>query len=142
MAFSDHFPFWNNGYNAILAIDNSDFDSPEFYPFMHTTEDTIDKLDFDVVSRTVQIAVGTLASLADPLGGVPRPDLAVTEKDISLSPDTPDHGQPAQVTANIHNVGGADARGVRVQIWLQEPFAEASRLLAEEVVLEVSAGPR
>ena len=134
MAYSDHFPFWNHGWNAILAIDNSDFDSPEFYPFMHTTEDTIDKLDFDVVSRTVQIAIGTLASLADPLGGIPRPDLAVTERDIFLSPENPEHGQSVQMTANIRNVGEADAKNVRVQVWLLEPFAEAPRLLAEEEV--------
>jgi len=134
MVYSDHSPFWNQGWNAILAIDNSDFDSPEFYPFMHTTEDTISKLDFDIVSRTVRIAVGTLASLADPVGGAPHPDLAVNQEDISLSPEKPDRGQPVQVTANIRNMGEADAKNVRVQIWLTEPFAKSSSLLAEELV--------
>jgi hypothetical protein len=77
MVYSDHAPFWHNGYNAILGIDNSDFDSPEFYPFMHTAEDTIDKLDVEMASKVVQIAVGTLASLSDPLDGASHPDLAV-----------------------------------------------------------------
>jgi len=132
--YSDHAPFWNHGWNSVLVIDNHDFDAPEFYPFMHTTEDTIDKLDFDLATRTTQIVVGALASLADPLGGTPHPDLAVTEADISLLPENPDYGQSVQVTANIRNVGEADAENVRVQIWLDEPLAETPLLLAEELV--------
>jgi len=139
MVFSDHSPFWHYGWNAILAIDNSDFDSPEFYPFIHTTEDTIDKLNFHIASMTVQVAIGTLANLADPIGGIPRSDLAVTQEDISFSPENPEHGQLVQVTANIHNIGEAKAENARVQIWLMEPFTETPRLIAEEVV-DVLAG--
>ncbi len=132
MVYSDHAPFWQKGWNAILSIDNSDFDSPEFYPFMHTAEDTIDKLDFDMSSKMVQIAVGTLASLADPMGGMPHPDLAVTEDDIFLSPAKPGRGQPVQVTALIHNLGKADAVGARAQVWLVERVSSTPRLVTEE----------
>ena len=134
MVYSDHAPFWNNGYNAILGIDNSDFDSPEFYPVMHTTEDTIDKLDFEMFARMVQIAAGTLASLADPLGGTPHPDLAVVDQGIYLSPENPGRGQSVQVTAYISNVGEADAEDAHVQVWLVEPSAGGPRLISEEVV--------
>ena len=134
MVYSDHAPFWHNGYNAILGIDNSDFDSPEFYPVMHTTEDTIDKLNFEMASRMVQIAVGALASLADPLGGTPHPDLAVAEEDIHLSPENPHRGQPVQLTANIRNLGEADAEDAHVQVWLVELLTDAPHLVSEEVV--------
>jgi|GEM_PF-1194859 len=137
MVYSDHAPFWHNGYNAILGIDNSDFDSPEFYPFVHTTEDTIDRLNIDMAFRMVQIAVGTLASLADPLRGAPHPDLAVANEDIYLSPGIMAQTSlpvEVQVTAHIHNVGEADAEAARVQVWLVDPLVEAPRLVAEEVV--------
>ena len=133
MVYSDHSPFWNHGWNSILAIDNSDFDSPEFYPFMHTTEDTIDKLDFDMVSRMVQIVVGTLATLADPVGGVLYPDLAVTAGDMSLSPENPDYGQSVQIAANIRNMGEVDAEDVLIEIWTEEPFIKGQRLIAKKV---------
>ncbi len=139
MVYSDHAPFWHNGWNAILGIDNSDFDSPEFYPFMHTTEDTVDKLDFDMASRMVQIAVGTLASLADPVGGVPHPDLAVAEDEIFLSPAKPGRGQPVQVIAHIHNLGVADAVGARAQVWLVDRVSSTPRLVTEEV-FDLQAG--
>jgi hypothetical protein len=134
MVYSDHAPFWNYGYNSILGIDNSDFDSPEFYPDVHTTEDTIDKLNFDMAATMVQIAAGTLARLADPLGGSPHSDLAVAEADIRLSPENPHRGQQVQVTANIYNVGKADADDVRVQVWLVEPLTDAPRMVSEEIV--------
>jgi hypothetical protein len=140
MVYSDHASFWHNGYSAILGIDNSDFDSPEFYPFVHTTEDTVDKLNFDMAAKMVQIAVGTLASLADPMGGMLHPDLAVADSDIYLSPENPNCGQAVQVTAYIHNLGGADAKDARVQVWLVEPLAEDSHLVAEQVVDVPAAG--
>jgi hypothetical protein len=139
MVYSDHAPFWQNGWNAILGIDNSDFDSPEFYPFMHTTEDTVDKLDFGMSSRMVQVAVGTLASLADPVGGMPHPDLAVAEDDIFLSPAKPGRGQPVQVIAHIHNLGKADAVQARAQVWVVERVSSTPRLVAEET-FDVQAG--
>ena len=139
MVYSDHGPFWHNGWNAILGIDNSDFDSPEFYPFVHTTEDTVDKLDFGMSSRMVQVAVGTLASLADPVGGMPHPDLAVVEDDILLSPANPGRGQPVQMIAHIHNLGKADAMQARAQVWVVEQVSSTPRLVAEET-FDVQAG--
>jgi len=129
MVYSDHAPFWHNGYNAILGIDNHDFDSPEFNPVMHTTEDTADQLDFDMFTKIVQISIGTLASLADPIGSEPHPDLAVTDADVHLSPQNPAHGESVSLTASVHNVGEADAQGVLIQVWLVEPVAETPRLV-------------
>jgi len=134
MVYSDHASFWHKGWNAILGIDNSDFDSPEFYPDMHTTEDTIEKLDFTMTARMTQVVAGTIAKLAEPIGGEPHPDLSVTSKDISISPERPDRGQTVQMTANVHNLGNLDAESVRVQILLIQPFAEDPELVDEEII--------
>ncbi|MGB9596764.1 MAG: M20/M25/M40 family metallo-hydrolase [Candidatus Poribacteria bacterium] len=134
MVYSDHAPFWQNGFNAILGIDNSNFDSPEFYPYMHTEEDTIDKLNLDLMTDTCKIAIATLASLADPIDELPHPDLAINEKDISLSPDNPLYGQAIQLKAVVRNIGDADAKGVSVQILVDEPLARSPKLIAEKTV--------
>jgi len=132
--YSDHSSFWQNGYSAILGIDNSNLDSPKFYPYTHTPNDTIDKLDIGMMANMCQVATATLASLADPVDEVPHPDLAVTDGDISLSTENPTIGQPVQLKANIHNIGSADAKGISVQVWVEEPLARSSRLITEQIV--------
>jgi len=134
MVYSDHAPFWQNGYNAILGIDNSNFDSPEFYPYMHTEEDTIDKLNFNLMTGMCQIAVATLASLADPIDELPHPDLAIGEEDVVLSTDSPSYGQNIQLKATIHNIGDVDAKGVIVQVLADVPLERSLRLIAEKQI--------
>lgn len=134
MVYSDHAPFWQNGFNAILGIDNSNFDSPEFYPYMHTAEDTIDKLNFDLMTDMCKITIATLACLADPIDELPHPDLAISEKDISLLPDNPLYGQTIQLKAVVRNIGDVDAKGVIVQILVDEPLTRSPRLIAEKTV--------
>ncbi len=134
MVYSDHAPFWQNGFNAILGIDNSNFDSPEFYPYMHTADDTVDKLNFDLMSDMCKITIATLASLADPVDELPHPDLAVSEEEIVLSPDNPSYGQVIQLGAVVHNIGDADAKNVAVQILVDEPLARSPRLVAEKTI--------
>ena len=139
MIYSDHSSFWKYGWSSISAMENSDLESSEFYPFWHTTEDTIDKLNFDMVHKTVQISIGTLATLADPMGGVLHPDLAVTNESISLIPKKPTHGQSTHITADVRNVGEANAEGVQISIWVEEPFMEGQRLIAGKMV-DVTVG--
>ena len=134
MIYSDHSSFWRHGWNSISAMENADLESPEFYPFWHTTEDTVDKLNFDMVLKTVQISIGTLATLADPMGGTPHPDLAVANENISLEPKKPAHGQSVHIMADVRNVGEANAEGVQIGIWAEEPFMEGQRLIVEKTV--------
>ncbi|MBD3182160.1 M20/M25/M40 family metallo-hydrolase [Candidatus Poribacteria bacterium] len=139
MVYSDHAPFWEQGWNAILSIDNSNFDSPEFYPIMHTVDDTIDNLNFNMASSMIRIAVGTLCSLADPEGSEPHPDLAIIKDDLVLSPENPSRGESVRITARIANLGKADARSVPVQVWLMEPISHEPRLIKEDLFdLEVN----
>jgi len=60
MLYSDHAPFWQNGYSAIFCTGGSG-------PFKHTVEDIVDSLNIEMATEVTQLAIATLASLADPL---------------------------------------------------------------------------
>jgi len=47
---SDHASFWHAGYPALMVTDTANFR----YPYYHTPEDTIDKIDFDRMARVVR----------------------------------------------------------------------------------------
>lgn len=49
IARSDHWSYWQHGWQAFMVTDTSNFR----YPFVHTSEDTVDKLDFEAMSRIV-----------------------------------------------------------------------------------------
>jgi Zn-dependent M28 family amino/carboxypeptidase len=57
---SDHSPFWNNDYQAILAIE----DWYDFNDAYHTTGDVIENCNIPYFKQMVQSAVATMASLS------------------------------------------------------------------------------
>jgi hypothetical protein len=59
MRRSDHAPFWDRGYPAILAIEDND----DFTPYYHTTGDTLSTLDLAFFTNFVKAAVGAFAHL-------------------------------------------------------------------------------
>jgi PKD repeat protein len=58
---SDHSSFWDNGYPAILGIEEHDND---ISPYYHTTSDTVSTLNMTYFTNFVKAAVGTAAHLA------------------------------------------------------------------------------
>jgi Zn-dependent M28 family amino/carboxypeptidase len=61
---SDHASFWDEGYPAIMAIeDESDSD---FNPYYHSEEDTIEHINPTYLTDFVRAAVGAMAHLANP----------------------------------------------------------------------------
>ncbi len=60
MVYSDHSPFWNQGYSALLGIEDEHPVNPNY----HTANDTIDTLDFGFMTRCVRSAVAVTAELA------------------------------------------------------------------------------
>jgi Zn-dependent M28 family amino/carboxypeptidase len=56
---SDHWPFWQEGYPALMVTDTAPFR----YPHYHTPEDTVDKLDFERTARVVRGLEGVLRAL-------------------------------------------------------------------------------
>ena len=65
---SDHSSFWNNGYSAILLIENYYNDFNLYY---HTSNDLIDHFNFPYFNKCSKLTIGTLGLLAKPLGYVP-----------------------------------------------------------------------
>ena len=49
VGWSDHRSFWRHGYRALMITDTAPFR----YPHYHTPDDTVDKIDFDRLSRVV-----------------------------------------------------------------------------------------
>ena len=72
--YSDHAPFWDNGYPALLAIE----DEPLTNPYYHRTTDTLDKLNLDFFTSATRTSVGLLAELAQPIkAGYPQTPVGV-----------------------------------------------------------------
>lgn len=49
VGWSDHWSFWEEGYPAVMFTDTAPFR----YPWYHTADDTIDKIQFDRLARVV-----------------------------------------------------------------------------------------
>jgi PKD repeat protein len=58
---SDHSSFWDNGYPAILGIEEHDSDMTPYY---HTTSDTVPTLNMTYFTNFVKASIGTAAHLA------------------------------------------------------------------------------
>lgn len=56
---SDHWSFWQEGYPALMVTDTAPFR----YPYYHTPEDTVDKIDFERMARVVRGLHGVITSL-------------------------------------------------------------------------------
>ncbi len=57
---SDHYPFWANGYQAILVIE----DWNDFHPYYHTVQDNFDNLNIPYFHNMAQTCAATFSSLA------------------------------------------------------------------------------
>ncbi len=104
--YSDHSPFWDQGYPALLAIE----DEPLRNPYYHQVTDTVDKLNLDFLADSSRATVALLAELAQPLkAGYPMTPVglsAVSEAYSSLF-----HGlQNVRLTWS----GRADAAGYNI----------------------------
>ena len=65
--YSDHASFWNEGYRAVLIIENAPpWDSIPLYkanPFYHTSSDSFSTLNMNLVNKVAKLSLATVASL-------------------------------------------------------------------------------
>lgn len=59
--WSDHASFWRHGYPAVMVTDTALFR----YPYYHTPQDTVDKLDYPRLARVVRGLAHLIRDLAD-----------------------------------------------------------------------------
>ncbi len=64
---SDHSPFWDVGYPAILAIEDDDADFNDYY---HTIDDNLSHINLTYFTNFVKASVGTAAHLAKPVTSI------------------------------------------------------------------------
>jgi hypothetical protein len=61
IGWSDQWSFWKEGYPGIMITDTAPFR----YPYYHTANDTVDKIDFDKTARVVEGISKLIRSLAN-----------------------------------------------------------------------------
>jgi hypothetical protein len=61
--YSDHSPFWDQGYSAFCGIEDADVNNP----YYHTPGDTVDTLNFDFFEDAAKTALAALSDLAQPV---------------------------------------------------------------------------
>jgi hypothetical protein len=61
IAWSDHLPFWRQGYPALMATDTAFYR----YRYYHTTEDTPDKLTYPAFGRATEAIGNCVTRLAE-----------------------------------------------------------------------------
>lgn len=57
---SDHAPFWDEGYPAIMVTDTTNFRNPHY----HKSTDTLETLDLDFATKVCQATAGLIVELA------------------------------------------------------------------------------
>lgn len=80
--YSDHSPFWDMGYPALLAIE----DNPLNNPYYHQVTDTLDKLDVGFFTSAARASLGLLAELAQPIKeGYPATPVDLAASSVAYS---------------------------------------------------------
>ena len=69
LTYSDHAPFWDSGYYAILGIE----DWPLNTPFYHTQDDKLETMDMALVTDATRVSLAVAAAMAQLEGPVPPP---------------------------------------------------------------------
>ncbi len=77
---SDHISFWEQGYPAVLVIE----DGEDFNPNWHTTSDLLSALDVDYMTKAAQAAVATVMQLAGVVDFVHKPALISVARPVTL----------------------------------------------------------
>jgi hypothetical protein len=96
---SDHSRFWNNGYAAVLMIE--EYFGGDFNPYYHTEEDRIAILHMPYFHKMAQLSIGSLASLAIPVPGI---GTSINENDQFSNIDIMNYPNPFNGETNIYYV--------------------------------------
>lgn len=62
--FSDHAPFWAEGFSGLVFAEETDFESKGFYPFYHTVDDMVVHMTPEFGFEAAKFFIATAAELA------------------------------------------------------------------------------
>ena len=110
---SSHKPFWDAGYNAVTLIENStpwrDSQNYDANPFYHTSRDTADNVNFELVRKVTQLVLVTVDSLLTDMFQPTRRQPQITVAVARLQSAPTENSEDARLqTAPTGN--GEDAR--------------------------------
>jgi hypothetical protein len=136
--YSDHASFWNEGYGAVLVIEDFGNDGNPYY---HTPNDRVEYFDVPYFEKLAKLAVGGLATLAVPVQ-VPQgvgPLTGTPSFRLSAYPNPTEAGSTLWVETNDHTrvrLTLVDALGHEVALMhegLLAPGKQAFRIPLEGV---------
>ena len=136
--YSDQSSFWEQGYSAVEISESPDFDASDWPSFIHSENDTLDKLNPKLGERAVQLAVATLAQLVDLLPEPTdlNPDLVLDVDSLVLLNPTPIRGDTVRLFAVVRNFGPGAVANAEVQFIVIMPDGEMRIIGAEKLNLE------
>jgi len=104
--YSDHSSFWNQGYHALMVIEDYQLRTSNCYtatPYYHTVNDLYSTLNLRLVAKAARLAVATLAELAQPLvttpTATPTPTATVPSSTSTPTPTPTWNVEPGTPTA-------------------------------------------
>lgn len=83
--YSDHSPFWNNNYGAIMIIQA--YYGDDFSSAYHTINDRINLFNIDYFENLSKLSIGVAASLAIPESTGTGSDIIFTQSNLNLYPN-------------------------------------------------------
>lgn len=139
--YSDHASFWEQDYSAVDLSESPDFDAPDWPSFIHSQNDTIDQLNPKLGERAIQLAVATLAQLADPFAETTdlNPDLALDVDSLVMLNPPLIKGDIARPAAVVRNLGPGAVTDVEVQFIVIMPDGKTQIIEAGSLDLEADA---
>jgi hypothetical protein len=140
--YSDHAPFWEKGYSAVMVSEESSMDSPDWPQFTHSDQDTPDKINIHLGERAIQLAVATLAELADPIISLEadnlNPDIIVEPNSFILSNYQPARGDTVNLSASIRNLSPIPLNDVEFWFTVVTPEGKFQILFEQKFDLNVN----
>jgi hypothetical protein len=80
--YSDHASFWNQGYSAILLIENAPpWENSTYYsanPYYHTSSDTLETLNMELVRRAAQLTLASAIRLSGTVTAIAMPEVVAS----------------------------------------------------------------
>jgi hypothetical protein len=133
LAYSDHAPFWDNGYDGLAAIEH--WNPRDRNPNYHTTDDTYETVSVSQLTSVARMVAGAMARLADPDLAT---NFAVFGDDLAFLVQDPwggwyatselVTGTTARVRADFHVFGPDAAADVTMEVYDGAPGSD--RLLS------------
>ncbi|MBC8459954.1 MAG: M20/M25/M40 family metallo-hydrolase [Deltaproteobacteria bacterium] len=140
--YSDHAPFWEESYSAVMLSEESSMESPDWPKFIHSAQDNLDKINIQLGERGIQLAVATLSELADPIS-LPEPtelnpDVAVESDSFILSSSQLAKGDTVNLSASIRNLGTKDVDDI--EFWFTVVTPKGETLVFFEQLINLAVG--